>query len=170
MNKIILVVLFALLGAALYLFVYPLVQPAIAPVLSFIASIPTNITLLTEWVQNNLATIIPTAAGVGTVATLLYNQVYKRYKQTQEQLTTQKVSDVQNELLTQIGKTEASEKTNLELQKQLDETKNVQGEIVSLKELVQAKQKEVEAATQRANEAERLAKALIPKEEPVKVP
>jgi len=169
MNKIILVVLFALLCAAFYLFVYPIVKPSIAPVLSFVEAVPTNLTELARLVQSNLTTIIPTAAGVGTVATLLYNQVYKRAKQAQEQLTTQKVSEVQNELLGQINKNTAQQKTIVQLQAQLEESKDAEQQITSLKTTLAAKQKEVDAATERANEAERLAKALIPKEEPPKV-
>jgi len=169
MNKIILIVLFALLGAALYIFVYPFIQPVISPILGYVQAIPTNLTDLSGWIQSNLTAIIPTAAGVGTVATLLYNQVYKRAKEAQEQIATQKVSEVQNQLLGQINENEALKQTNVQLQGQLDQTKDAETQIASLNEKLTAKQKEVDAATERANEAERLAKALIPKEEPLKV-
>lgn len=169
MNKIILIVLLALLCAALYLFVYPFIQPAIPAVLSFVQAVPTNLTELGGWVQSNLTSIIPTAAGVGTVATLLYNQVYKRAKQAQEQLTTAKISEVQNELLGQINENTTLQKTNVELQTRLEESKDAEAQITSLKTTLATKQKEVDAATERANEAERLAKALIPKKEPLKV-
>jgi len=162
-------VLFALLGAALYIFVWPLVQSAIPNIPSLIQSIPTDLAEVGGWIQSNLTAIIPTAAGVGTVATLLYNQVYKRAKEAQEQIATQKVSEVQNQLLGQINENEALKQTNVQLQGQLDQTKDFQAQLADYEEKLQAERKKAEAATERANEAERLAKALIPKEEPLKV-
>jgi len=169
MNKIILIVLFTVLGAALYIFVWPFIQPAIPNIPSLIQGIPTDIAEVGGWIQSNLTAIIPTAAGVGTVATLLYNQVYKRAKEAQEQIATQKVSEVQNQLLGQINENEALQQTNVQLQGQLDQTKDFQVQLADYEEKLQAERKKAEAATERANEAERLAKALIPKEEPLKV-
>jgi len=130
MSKLALFVLFCVVGAAAYMILtmyYP-------PFVSFIRGIPTDVTQLTGWVQSNLLAIVPTAAGVGTVVTLLYNQVYKRAKQAQEQLATEKVNLVQGELLSvntakaqvegnlQAVQTRVTEQTALITQLETDKT------------------------------------------------
>jgi len=170
MNKIILVVLFALLGAALYIFVWPIIQPAIPIIPSLIQSIPTDLAEVGGWIQSNLTAIIPTAAGVGTVATLLYNQVYKRAKEAQEQIATQKVSEVQNQLLGQINENEALKQTNVQLQTQLDQSQDAQGQIATLNQTLTAKQKEVDKLIVEKNQMKRdFEQKYFPKEESVKV-
>jgi len=171
MNKIALVIIFALF-ACLGVILFVLAKMFYPPFTSFIRSIPANVTqfmlnpmetLTQHW--QLLASGVTGFAGAFTIA----NKLVERAKQTEQQLSTQKISDVQNELLTQIGKTEAAQKTNVQLQAQLDQSKDAQAQIASLNQTLTAKQKEVDAATERANEAERLAKALITKEEPLKV-
>lgn len=167
MNKIVLVAVFAILGAALYFLAvtyYP-------PFTTFMTSMPTDLTQLSDWFQNNLTAIIPTAAGVGTVTTLLYNQVYKRAKQAQEQLATEKVSEVQNELLARANELSSVKTLNTQLQSQIQTLEGAQTQIETLTAKVEKKQAEADAANERANEAERLFREkYFPEPETPRVP
>lgn len=147
--------LFALLGAALYIFVWPLVQSAIPIIPSLIQGIPTNLTEVGGWIQNNVLTIFSTAASVGTLSAIAHNYLSSRAEEAQKQLTTQKVSEVQNQLLGQINENEALKQTNVQLQNQLDQTKDVQAQIATLNQTLTAKQKEVDKLIVEKNQMKR---------------
>jgi len=99
MSKLGVFALFSVIGAAAYMILimyYP-------PFVTLIRGIPINLTqiiadpigtLTQHW--QILASGVTGFAGAGTLITLVYNQLYKRAKQAQQALTTEKVAEANN--------------------------------------------------------------------------
>jgi len=81
--------IFAAIGGILYIY-----APSFSP-LTLIQMAPQYFQSCLLWIQQNTAQFITTIAGVGTIITLFYNQLYKRAKEAQEQLAIKKVGEAQ---------------------------------------------------------------------------
>lgn len=171
MKKILVLASFALLGVAIYFVVTRVLNPTAPKLLvTFMQQIPMHIQNLTGWVQTHLTAIIPTAAGVGTITTLLYNQVYKKAKEKTEQQATEKVTTMQSELLKVTTEKQAAEQTSQQLQTQLSSLQDATKNVTELQNTVASQKKEIDKLIAERNEAERIFKQkYFPQAEEAKV-
>jgi len=112
------------------------------------------------WIQQQWKTVLATAGAVGTIVSLLYNQVYKKAKEKTEQLAASQVTAVQQSATQQINaaNTKASTATlqTIEVQKQYDELKQASENVIELQNTIEAQKIEIQTVTAEKNQIERM--------------
>lgn len=160
MNKVGYVLVFlicAVIGATLYVFALPYIPSLLTP-LTFIEAIPTHFQNFISWIQQNFLGFVSTIAGAGTIITLIYNQVYKRAKEAQQQLATQKVNEMQGQLLETATQNQQLTTQLTSLQQTNASLQQANASVAQLQNTIDAQQQQITSLQAKVVEAENILK------------
>lgn len=159
-KAIVVVVAFAVIGAALYYYALPIVTPyittAIPQLTTLISSGPSQIEALIAKIKENWQLVAGSMGTITVIGGYVANWLHKRGLQKQEAISTQKVNEVTSQYFQLDGEKRTLENDLEQLQQRYATLKENNQSVATLTQQLEDKQKEIDALIAAKNELERI--------------